>query len=66
MTIKKSYIKTLENYFRCYIPDEAKKEILSLFSTEPEPYEWSDQDIWEQSRKIILKHKKPSSITIPV
>lgn len=35
--------------------EEAKKEILERFSQEPEPYEWMMQDIWEQSRKIIIK-----------
>ncbi len=35
---------------------QAKKEILELFSIEPDKkHTWSDQDIYEQSRKIILK-----------
>ncbi len=34
--------------------EQAKQEILALFSAEPENgYIWSEQDIWEQSRKII-------------
>ena len=34
--------------------ERAKKEILALFSEEPgDGYTWSEQDIWEQSRKII-------------
>ena len=36
-------------------PEAAKAEILDKFSQEPEPYEWTEQDIWEQSRKIIAK-----------
>ena len=35
--------------------EAAKAEILDRFSQEPEPYEWTEQDIWEQSRKIIAK-----------
>lgn len=36
--------------------ERAKCEILELFSTEPDDeYVWSEQDIYEQSRKIILK-----------
>lgn len=32
----------------------AKQEILILFSEEPDDvHEWSEQDIYEQSRKII-------------
>ena len=35
---------------------QAKREILELFSTEPdEEHTWSEQDISEQSRKIIIK-----------
>ena len=35
---------------------KAKQEILDLFSTEPDDkYVWSEQDIYEQSRKIIIK-----------
>ena len=34
--------------------ERAKAEILALFSEEPgDGYIWSEQDIWEQSRKII-------------
>ncbi len=35
---------------------QAKLEILELFSTEPDnEHTWSEQDISEQSRKIIIK-----------
>lgn len=35
---------------------QAKLEILELFSTEPDDeHTWSEQDISEQSRKIIIK-----------
>lgn len=35
---------------------QAKQEILELFSTEPDDeHTWSEQDISEQSRKIIIK-----------
>ena len=34
--------------------EHAKEEILALFSEEPgDGYTWSEQDIWEQTRKII-------------
>lgn len=34
--------------------ESAKAEILALFSKESgDGYIWSEQDIWEQSRKII-------------
>ena len=35
---------------------KTKQEILDLFSTEPDDeHTWSEQDIYEQSRKIIIK-----------
>ena len=35
---------------------QAKEEILDLFSNEPDDeHIWPEQDIYEQSRKIILK-----------
>lgn len=34
--------------------EKAKAEIIALFSEEPgDGYSWTEQDIWEQSRKII-------------
>lgn len=34
--------------------EQAKQEILMLFSEEPDDFhEWTEQDIYEQSRKII-------------
>lgn len=36
--------------------ERAKKEILALFSEEPDNCrEWTEQDIYEQSRKIIAR-----------
>ena len=33
--------------------EQAKQEILSIFSREPDEFhEWSEQDIYEQSRKL--------------
>ena len=36
--------------------EQAKQEILELFSEEPDDcHEWTEQDIYEQSRKIIAR-----------
>ena len=35
---------------------QAKQEILELFSDEPDAFhEWTEQDIYEQSKKIIFR-----------
>ena len=44
-------------FLHCKDMAAAKAEILALFSEEPdEEHEWSEQDLYEQMRKIILKH----------
>lgn len=41
----------------------ARETILELFSTEPdELHSWTEQDIWEQSRKIIETFQKAESV----
>ena len=45
-------------FLRCKDPEAAKAEILELFSQEPnDEHEWSEQDIYEQMRKIIRKYE---------
>ena len=56
MTITRQMLDTdLQSWFlNVKNTERAKKEILALFSEEPgDGYTWSEQDIWEQSRKII-------------
>ena len=57
MTITKKDLETkYAHWFRNVSqPERAKAEILSYFSEEPEPYEWTEQDIREQSGKILIK-----------
>ena len=57
MTITKKDLDTKYAYWFRNVrhAEQAKAEILENFSEEPEPYEWTEQDIWEQSRKILMK-----------
>lgn len=57
MTITKKDLDTkYAHWFRNVSqPEQAMAEILKNFSEEPEPYEWTEQDIREQSRKILIK-----------
>lgn len=42
----------------CKDPEATKAKILGLFSSEPDgEHEWSQQDIYEQLRKIIRKYE---------
>lgn len=56
MVITKKYIQNLEEYYRFSFPNELKYELISRFGEKPTPYEYSDQDLWEQSRKIVLSY----------
>ena len=39
--------------------EQAKREILRLFSKEPDEFQkWSEQDIYEQARKMIARWDK--------
>ena len=45
-------------FLRCKDPAAAKAEILALFSKEPDDeHQWSEQDIYEQIRKLIRKYE---------
>lgn len=46
-----------QNWFRgCKDLESAKDRILAIFATEPDEFtQWTFQDIYEQSRKIIAK-----------
>lgn len=56
MIMTKEYIRVLEEYFRFSFPKELKEELFSQLGKVPEPYEYSDQDLFEQSRKIIVTY----------
>ena len=45
-------------FLHCSNPEAAKAEVLAQFSAEPDnEHEWSEQDIYEQIRKIIRKYE---------
>ncbi len=49
-----------QDWFRnCNNSKQAKTEILAMFDTEPDEFaQWTFQDIYEQSRKIIKKYER--------
>ncbi|GAA3947423.1 hypothetical protein GCM10022244_61660 [Streptomyces gulbargensis] len=42
-------------------PCELKKKLLAIYAKEPFPHEWTEQDIFEGSRKIIMDYFKNNS-----
>ena len=53
MTITKKYLRDLEKSANAHLSSEQKRTILDRFGTEPEPYEWSEQDIAVQIRNYL-------------
>lgn len=53
--------KTLDQWLAArsvVLPDDVRHAIMETYGNEPEDgYAWSEQDIYEQVRKIIEKHK---------
>jgi len=52
MTLTEKSLKKLGESMRIPFTKEQERIILDRFGTEPEPYEWTHQDIAEQIRKI--------------
>jgi hypothetical protein len=58
MLVTKKYIQDLREKSFLNISEDMEKLILKKFGKEPEPddgciYEYTEQDIWEQIRKMI-------------
>jgi hypothetical protein len=62
MTISKKYLRDWGESARIHITPEQKRIILERFGTEPEPYEWSEQDVCAQIRNYLYRShwEKPS------
>jgi len=64
-TVTRKDLKKIEEYYYWSgykswypFPKELKMKLLSVYGEEPLPHTWTEQDIWEGSRKIILKYFK--------
>ena len=53
MTINKRWLKKTCESMWVPITKEQERRILEHFGTEPEPYEWSEQDICIQIRNFL-------------
>lgn len=61
MTLTRFHLDTTYNFWfhSKRNTEQAKQEILLLFAEEPDEYhEWTEQDIYEQARKIIARWDK--------
>ena len=58
MTLTRGMIDKLRFPGRMAIDDELEAQLLRQFGTEPYPYEYSEQDIYEQVRKMIRRYNE--------
>lgn len=62
-------IRFLNEMFRIWgerIDKHLEEYLLATYEEEPFPYEWSEQDLYEQIRKLILQYSQGKlDITIP-
>lgn len=57
LTSKDLDTKLANLFLNCKDVEATKAEILALFSEEPDDeHQWTEQDIYEQMRKIIRKY----------
>jgi hypothetical protein len=70
MTIlTRKYLQEIEVYYYlggyknwCPFPEELKAKLLGVYGEEPSPHSWTEQDIYEGSRKIIFDYFNNKSI----
>ena len=53
MILTKKDLDRLQESMHHWVTSEQRQEILEAFGSEPDEYEWSEQDIAENIRKII-------------
>lgn len=64
MTLTKKSLQHWEESMLISLTAKQRQIILARFVSEPEPYEWSAQDIQEQIRNICLENPTPEPIDL--
>ena len=58
MTITRTQIEHMRRHGRLRIDTELEAMILATYGVEPEPYTYTEQDLYEQIRKLINEHNQ--------
>lgn len=58
MILTRSYLIHIKQYYGIYIDEALAKYLLTRYEEEPFPYEYSEQDLYEQIRKLVYQYKK--------
>ncbi|WP_319561057.1 hypothetical protein [Marispirochaeta sp.] len=62
MTITRKWIEQLRSNCRLRIDAQLEELILAQYGVEPEPYEYSEQDLYEQIRKLISQYNDEHAV----
>ena len=66
MIATKRYINHLRYNCWMHIDDALERYILSIYEEEPFPGEWSEQDLYEQIRKLEYSYKSGDLVIPPI
>lgn len=58
MTLTVGFLNEMFRLWGDKIDKPFEEYLLAIYEEEPFPYEWSEQDLYEQIRKLILKHEQ--------
>lgn len=66
MTLTIRFLNEMLRIWGDSIDKPFEQYLLAMYEEEPFPYEWSEQDLYEQIRKLILKYNRGEiDISIP-
>ena len=65
MTITRNQIDRMRGDGRLHIDDDLAEMIIAQYGSEPEPYEYSEQDLHEQVRKMIDRYNDRPELLKP-
>ena len=63
--LTKKNIARLRSHSKYIIPQELEDLLLEKFGQDPKPYVYTEQDIYEQSRKILEQYQLEHRPTLP-
>jgi hypothetical protein len=58
MVLTQRHIRIFREQYRMPISEEVEAILLARLGMEPDPYTYSEQDLYEQARNIILEHQE--------
>lgn len=58
MIITEKQLKILCRDNRWNLSDELKQHILKVYGEEPDSYSWTEQDLFEQVRKLVVQGRQ--------